>query len=92
MSGKEKLTANPEIIFREEGDEAFLFDPEDGNLSCINELGVFIWKQCDGKHRGDEIIDLIDKDYKDISKSEIRKDFNKFVRELKELGYLKARK
>lgn len=92
MSRMEKLTANPEIIFREEADEAFLFNPEDGNLSCINELGVFIWKHCDGKHISNEIIDLIHKDYQEIPKTEIRRDFNKFVNQLKKLGYLRVKK
>lgn len=92
MPKRENLIASPEIIFREEGDEAFLFNPDDGNLSCINELGVFIWKHCDGKHTSNEIIDLIHKDYQEIPKTEIRRDFNKFVNQLKKLGYFKVKK
>lgn len=85
---KEYLITNPDIIFREEEEEAFLFNPETGVLKCLNPLGTFIWQNCNGKNTIDNIIDMIKKEYEDVPPTTIEKDVKNFIETLKEIGYV----
>ena len=52
-----KIAANPEIVLREEFDDwAILFNPDNGEGFGINPVGVFIWKQLNGKNTTSDII------------------------------------
>jgi hypothetical protein len=45
-----RLIANPNMVFREEEeDAALLFDPETGVLHILNATAVAVWKLLDGK-------------------------------------------
>jgi SynChlorMet cassette protein ScmD len=54
------VIANPLIVLREEFDDwAILFDPDTGNTFGLNPIGVLIWKQLDGHHTLDAIVNGI---------------------------------
>lgn len=40
---------HPELVFREEEDGAFLFNPRTNALHCLNKVGAAICSMCDGK-------------------------------------------
>lgn len=92
MKSSKCLIANPDVIVRKEEEDAFLFNPEDGNLICVNSLGAFIWKHCDGSQASEKIITKIQKEYTGVSKDKIVKDFDAFVKELQEIKFLKGKK
>ncbi|NTV00789.1 MAG: PqqD family peptide modification chaperone, partial [Methanoregulaceae archaeon] len=51
---------HPHIVLREEFDDwGLLFDPDQGIAYGINPVGIFIWKQLDGKHTPEEIRVLV---------------------------------
>jgi SynChlorMet cassette protein ScmD len=51
-----KPVANPMIILREEFDDwAILFDPDSGEGYGLNPVGVFVWKNLDGRHSAQDI-------------------------------------
>lgn len=76
------------IVLREEGDEAFLFDPETGTIKTLNITGISIWKLCDGSHSKEEIIDRVVKEYDVESKDIAKKDLGDFLQMLKEADFI----
>jgi len=81
---KEYYIVNPEIIFREEEEGAFLLDPNTGELKILNETGAFIFKLCDGKHTKEDIIKGVLREFEIDDEKELRKDVEVFLEELKE--------
>ena len=60
MKNGEKPIANPLIVLREEFDDwAILFDPETGRGFGLNPTGVLLWKQLDGGHTLDALLQKI---------------------------------
>jgi len=83
------LQASPEIVFREEEEGAFLFNPETGELKCLNSIGSVIWSLCDGKTNSDQLEKSISEQYPVISRQRIHEDLTTFLLELLDIGYLK---
>ena len=90
MPDTQMLLSRASIVFREEPDGAFIFDPDNGNLLCLNLLGSFIWKLCNGKYGKKAIIKLISGEYPDIPDYQIRKDTEDFIDDLKNKGFLQT--
>lgn len=49
LSTETPFIANPNMVFREEGDAALLFDPDTGAVWILNFTAVAVWKLLDGK-------------------------------------------
>ena len=84
----EEILINQDIVFREEEEGAFLFDPDTGRIFHLNELGASIWKSCMKAKRSEQIIKDIYLEYSEISREEIEKDCTKFLEDLGRLGFL----
>ena len=82
------LVKNPNIVTRQEKDEALLFNPQDGNLLCINQTGIFIWNLCNGKNNQESIIDKMLVEYQINSIDKVRKDVDSFIKELGKVGFI----
>ncbi|MDI6840876.1 MAG: PqqD family protein [bacterium] len=82
------IISNPDIVFREEGDEALLFDPEKGTVKILNEVGTFIWRLCDGTRTKDDIAKEVECKYEADMKT-IKEDLNKFIEKLEASGFIK---
>jgi SynChlorMet cassette protein ScmD len=66
VTDNDKLIANPMIVLREEFDDwAVLFDPDSGNAFGLNPVSVFIWKQLDGRHTVQDILEKLGKECAD---------------------------
>ncbi len=71
------VIANSEIILREEFDDwAILFNPDNGEGFGINPVGVYLWKQLNGKNTISDIIAELKKNCEDVPK-----DAEKYVKE-----------
>ena len=46
---------HPDIVFREEDDGAFLFNPKTNALRSVNKVGAYVCRYCDGKSDVDAI-------------------------------------
>ncbi|MHC5081115.1 MAG: PqqD family peptide modification chaperone, partial [Planctomycetota bacterium] len=55
-----------DVILREEEEGAFLFEPESGELSCLNPVGIRVWKAVDGKTTLDVIVDALAAEFGDV--------------------------
>ena len=54
------LHANPQVILREEFDNAHvLFDPDTGAMFGINAIGVLVWNHLDGRHNLDDLTEIV---------------------------------
>ena len=92
LKDNDYLAQNPEIIFREEDDGAFLFDPQSGNLKYINGMGVNIYYLCSGNRSVTDIKSLVKENYRDVPQEQIEKDIKNFLQELTEMEFLKKKK
>jgi SynChlorMet cassette protein ScmD len=80
------LTTNPLIVLREEFDDwAVLFNPDTGDAYGLNPLGVFIWKQLNGKNSFDQILEKIKEKCRDVP-AEAEDHLEKFVQQLTKKG------
>ena len=88
MQKEKVLIQNPDVVFRQEGGDSFLFHSESGRLICVNKVGTMIWKLCKGKNRKADIINSLTAKYTATSKKQIAKDAAEFIAKLIEAGYL----
>ncbi len=59
--------ANPMVVFREEFDDwAVLFDPDRNETYGLNPVSAFIWKQLDGKHNPEDVLELLKGECDDV--------------------------
>ena len=80
--------ANPLVVLREEFDDwAILFNPETADAMGINPVGVAVWKQMDGRHRLEEIVDDLGERFSEVPDT-AGKDVAAFVNQLVELGFV----
>ena len=87
---KAVLMINPEIVFREEDDGAFLFDPDTGRLCYLNELGTVMWKHFGRRLPKQEIIEMVAAEYPEVSVTQISSDCRQFIDDLKAFGFIKT--
>ncbi len=78
--------ANPSAILREEFDDwAVLYDPDAGEGSGLNPVGVFIWKRLDGKNRVEDIAAELRKECDDAP-ADAEDAVRRFIGQLAEKG------
>lgn len=83
-----EIRINQNIVFREEEEGAFLFDPDTGRIFHLNELGMSIWKSCVKAKKTEQIIKGICLNYSEISREQIERDCINFFEDLGRLGFL----
>lgn len=86
--GSDMPKVKEDIVFREEDDGAFLFDPITDNLRCINETGALVFRELDGKNSFEDIVKKLKSAHPEIDEDEIRKDVISFIDDLKARGFL----
>ena len=77
-----KLIVNPEIVFREEGDSALLFNPDTGEIKILNETGAFIYSHLDGTRSLDDIVQLIMAHFDGVDQDIVKQDLDELVQSL----------
>ena len=82
------LPVNPEAVFREEDEGAFLFDPDTGRICYLNDLGCTIWKLLHRAVPRSNIVAHIAADYPDISRERIAEDCSRFLDHLAAFGFV----
>jgi hypothetical protein len=83
MQSTQRFVINNGIIFREDDDGAFLFDPNSGNLKYMNRLAREAFLMMKGGTELDQLINNILELYPDIGLDRIRKDIESFILELR---------
>jgi hypothetical protein len=77
-----------DIVFREEDDGAFLFDPDNGRLCYLNPIGIDIWKLCRQPIAEEAIINALFESYSGVTQEQIASDCASFLNELERMGFL----
>lgn len=93
MSANEVFfSIHPDIVFREEDEGAFLFNPETDALRCVNRVGASIIRLLNGKNGTGSICEALNEEYDvDISDDLLRKDIDLFLEKLNELNLIEKR-
>ncbi|MFH1490044.1 MAG: PqqD family protein [Pseudomonadota bacterium] len=81
---------NPDIVFREEDDGAFLFNPESDTLHCLNKVGAAVFKLCNGKNTLETMCRLLSEEYEiGVGPETLKKDVQAFIDRLVALHFMK---
>ena len=88
MDPTQRYKINKEIVYREEDDGAFLFDPDSGNLKYMNPTGKETFLIL--KEKGDlsQAIAHIHGQHPDVDLEQASKDVKTFLEQLKENGFI----
>ena len=80
--------ANPMMVLREEFDDwAILFNPDTGAAFGMNPVSVLIWKNLDGKHGKEELVNLVKDNCSEVP-AEVNTHVADFLKELEEKGFV----
>ena len=81
---------NPDIVFKEEEDGAFLFNPETDALHCINGVGASICKLCRHKNTLLNIRRSISEEYRiEMESDQLEQDITDFIHRLVDLNLIR---
>ena len=85
-----RFKPNDHIVYREEEDGAFLFDPETGNLKYMNRSAKKIYLMLNGHNDTDRVIQNLHELYPETGTKQIRKDVEILMQQLEENGFIAA--
>lgn len=69
---------NKNIIYRQEADEAIIFNPDTSDILVINSTGCLVWSMCDGKKSQEDIAKAIIEEF-EVSDERAKEDVDKFL-------------
>jgi hypothetical protein len=79
-----------ETVIRQEDDGAFIFDPVTDALSAVNETGLMVLRQIDGKKTLADIINTVASEFSQVEPEEIGRDVEEFIEGLVSRGLIGA--
>jgi len=82
MNSAQRYIKNNNIVFREEDDGAFLFDPDTGNLKYLNKSAKETFLMIDGQNDLSRITNRLLKLYPDEDSEQVRNDVESYLQEL----------
>ena len=88
MDPAQRFKINKEIVYREEDDGAFLFDPDSGNLKYLNPTGKETFLMLEEEGNVGKAINHMHREHPDVDQVQIRKDMEIFLEQLKENGFI----
>ena len=84
----QKLSKKPHIIFKEEENGAFLFDPNNGNLKFINRTGRELYLLLDNSVDRKQMIEILIKRYPETEPDQLETDVEDFIDQLEVSGFI----
>ena len=88
MDLKQKYQKNKDIVYREEEDGAFLFDPSTGNLKYMNQSGRETFLMLGNRQDVNQVIDGLLGLFPDVDRHQIANDLEAFLFELEKNGFI----
>lgn len=79
----------PQILETEVDGEISLYDPENENVTILNDTASDVWLLCDGEHSAEEIVNLLASSY-GVNADQIRDEVTRTIDEFVEAGLLPA--
>ena len=88
-AGEKAFTLNTDIVFREEDEGAFLFNPRTNAVHCTNKVGASICRLCNGKNDLDTICQSLLAEYDvTVDQDQLKKNVRDFLKKLIDLNLL----
>ena len=88
MDLTKRYSQNKEIVYREEDDGAFLFDPETGNLRYMNRSGRETFLMLKGDKDIKQVVDNMLDLYPEVEPAQMRIDVEDFLKDLEENHFI----
>ena len=88
MEFEKRYRQNEEIVFREEDDGAFLFDPDSGDLRYLNQSGKETFLMLGENQDVNRVIHRMIELYPDVEPQKIEADVEDFVKDLEENRFI----
>jgi hypothetical protein len=88
MELTKRYKQNEEIVYREEADGAFLFDPDTGNLRYMNRSGREAFLMLKGDKDTKQVIDSMLELYPEVEPPRIQSDVEDFLEDLEESHFI----
>ncbi len=88
MDFTQKFERNKKIVYREEDDGAFLFDPSTGNLKYMNRSGKETFLLLTEQQDLGQVINHMSGLFPDVKRRRIEEDLETFLQELEENDFL----
>jgi hypothetical protein len=83
------FTLNSDIVFREEDEGSFLFNPHTNTVHCTNKVGASICRLCNGKNDLDTICQFLWHEYDvAVDQDQLKRDVRGFLKKLIDLNLL----
>jgi hypothetical protein len=92
MDLSQRFQKNENIVYREEEDGAFLFDPDTGNLKYMNRSAKETFLLLNDQRDVNHVIDYMLKLFPDVERRRIQNDLEIFLKELQENDFISALK
>ena len=89
MNLKKRFGRNEDIVFREEDEGAFLFDPDTGDLKYMNLSGKETFLMLDGEKDLEQITAHMLELYPQAEPEQVRKDVEDFLKDLEERDFIR---
>jgi len=88
MDLEKKFRQNRDIVFREEDDGAFLFDPDSGDLRYLNQSGKETFLMLGEDQDVNTVIRQMIELYPDVEPQKIEADVKDFIKDLEENRFI----
>jgi hypothetical protein len=85
-----KYAPGEHIVFREEEEGAFLFDPESGNLKYMNRSGRETYLMLDGRNEVSRVLHHMTELYPDTESRQLKQDVEAFIQALESEGFVSS--
>ena len=79
---------NHRIILKEEGEGAFLFDSQNGNLKYVNRSGKEMFLHLNEGRDAEQMVDALCGRYPDADRDRLKTDVATFLEQLTENGFI----
>jgi hypothetical protein len=83
-----RFVRNPSIVYREEEDGAFLFDPTTGNLQYMNPSAKEVFLMLNGQTDVNQLVRHLLKIYSGVDIKQVQKDVESLLEQLEENTFI----
>lgn len=88
MNHHQRFNINKAVVYREEEEGAFLFDPETGNLKYMNSCGKELFLMLKDQSNLGQAMAYLTAKFPDIKRQQIEDDAETFIGQLEENGFI----
>jgi PqqD family protein of HPr-rel-A system len=87
---KRLFKANQELVFRREGDEALLFNPQSGEIHLLNATGAEVWRMLAESAAPEAIVERLMADYDATDRTAVEADVRMLLEKMQRTGLVAA--